>query len=654
MTSEAPAAATAEKKTLIDGNPRGRVYEALALHEAAQRKRDADARAAAVTGEGTAITTPAPVAEDIGEIAVIQDTGDLILPLNPYDVRSTGLRFTRNGSSYTLSKIDGNFRTTLGNRVTLTDDDSSAGAIPFSFPFYGTAQATAFVNSDGNITFGEEDRSSTERNVARLLTGPPRVAPFFADLDPSTGTGRIFVNAASDQYTVTWCNVRGFDSTRTVTAQATLFPDGSVEMKYSDAINIGDSVVGISPGHTAEVALVDLSNGSGSGSGAIAERFAQANSLDTFAVAKKFYASHPDNYDQILLWTDQPLIRDAFAYELTVANEVRGIGQDIYDLSSSLGSAGRVRSLVVMDWVGKYPEDPLTKFLGENNTVSVLGQEVGHRWLAYFEFRDHTGTRSDALLGRDQAHWSFFFDSDASVMEGNDIEDLGGGQFRTTDAVKRFSRLDQYAMGLISASSVPTFFYVQNPVSTKNAGDRAVSGSDLHRHAPRRADRRRGRDPWRAHSLRRHFLEGPSPGVYPGRLRRPHDRCGTGRQSGQNPPAVGDVLPAGNRRADDGEYPPALIVRLLVLLQEVRSSGGTRFSPGLLISCEGHARGAAISSQAWKWLRGPVVHKGRRSRGISGSPRPRGGDRRRRRSTSASAGRSAVISAGASAAYGPG
>ena len=44
-----------------------------------------------------------------------------------------------------------------------------------------------------------------------------------------------------------------------------------------------------------------------------------------------------------------------------------------------------------MDWVGKYPEDPTTKFLGENNTLSVLGQEVGHRWLAYLEFRDHTG-----------------------------------------------------------------------------------------------------------------------------------------------------------------------------------------------------------------------------------------------------------------------
>jgi hypothetical protein len=275
---------------------------------------------------------------------------------------------------------------------------------------------------------------------------------------------------------VTWCGVRGFDSVRLVTAQATLFPDGSIEMKYGETINIFDSVVGLSPGHTGEVALLDLSNGAGSGAAAIAERFAQANSIDTFAVAQKFYATHPDSYDQILIWTDQPLIKDAFAYELTVANEVQGLGLDIYDLSQSLGSAGRVRSLVVMDWIGKYPEEPSTKFLGENSTLSVLGQEVGHRWGAYLEFRDHNGQRSDALLGRDLAHWSFFFDSDASVLEGNDIEDLGGGQFRTTDAVRRFSRLDQYAMGLIPPSLVPTFFYVENPVSTRERDDGPAVG----------------------------------------------------------------------------------------------------------------------------------------------------------------------------------
>src|SRR5262249_34548800 len=241
-----------------------------------------------------------------------------------------------------------------------------------------------------------------------MLAGPPRVSPFFADLDPTTGTGKIFVNAASDQYTVTWCSVRGFDSARTTTVQTTFLPDGSVEMKFGDTITITDSIVGISPGHTGDVALVDLTTGNGSGSGAIAERFAAAVSIDTFAAAQKFYQSHPDNYDQILLWTDQRLITDAFAYEITVANEVRGIGQDIFDFSRSRGTGGRLRSLVVMDWLGKYPDDPRTKFLGENNTLSVLGQECGHRWLAYVHFRDRAGANSKALLGRDDAHWSFF------------------------------------------------------------------------------------------------------------------------------------------------------------------------------------------------------------------------------------------------------
>ena len=467
---------TEDKKKVVDGDPRGRVYEALALHEDAVARREARARTALVqrdeTGAGrTAITAPAPVGEDVGDVAVINDTGDLVLPQNNYDVRSTGLRFTRNGNSYTLSHIDGNFRGALGNRVTLSDDDSANVNIPFSFPFYGAGQTAAFINSDGNITFGEEDKSSTERNVARLLTGPPRVAPFFADLDPTQGTGKIFVNAAADQYTVTWCNVRGFDSTRVVTTQATLLPDGSVELKYGDTINLGDSIVALSPGHTGTFTAVDLSTSTASSAGAIGERFAQSSSLDTVAVSKKFYSTHPDSFDQILMWTDQPLVRDAFAYEVTVANEVRGLGQDIYDLSTSFGSGGRLRSMVVMDWIGKYPDDPTQKFLGENNTLSVLGQEVGHRWLAYVDFRDRTGARSDALLGRDLAHWSFFFDSDASVMEGNDIEDQGGGQFRTVDAVKRYSRLDQYMMGLIPPSLVPTFFYVESPSSNKQRGD---------------------------------------------------------------------------------------------------------------------------------------------------------------------------------------
>ena len=60
-------------------------------------------------------------------------------------------------------------------------------------------------------------------------------------------------------------------------------------------------------------------------------------------------------------------------------------------------------------------------------------------------------------------------------MEGNDIEDLGGGSFRTTGAVQRYSRLDQYAMGLVPPSQVPSFFYVESPVNV--AGGREADSA---------------------------------------------------------------------------------------------------------------------------------------------------------------------------------
>lgn len=458
--ADAPIASTAPitKGRAFDPPPRWRVLESLWIHEqAAERRRT--------------VTTLGPVAattSDVGDIAVLRDEGDLILPANSFDLKGIGLRFTRNSQNgYDVRQADAAFRTALGNRVTLTDDDSVRADVAFSFPFYGGSERAAFVNSDGNITFREGDNASTDRSVGRLLTGPPRVAPFLADLDPSAGGG-VFINAASDQYTVTWCNVRGFDSSNTTSVQATLLPDGVIELKYASGITLPEAVAGVSPGRTSAFRAVDLSaqGPTGGGSAAVGERFAQNPDLDVVSAAAAFYRTHPDSYDQLVIWTDTSVVSgDAFAFESTIANEIQGIGVDIYDLSRQFGSAGRLRSFTMMDRLGKYPDDPTTRVLGENNTLSVLGQEAGHRWLAYFNFRDHTGQQSEELLGRDLAHWSFFMDSDASVMEGNDIENLGGGSFRTVGAVRRYSKLDQYAMGLLSPAEVPTFFYVQSPVN---------------------------------------------------------------------------------------------------------------------------------------------------------------------------------------------
>jgi len=252
----------------------------------------------------TALATP-PRAQDAGEIAVLQDEGDLVAPPNPFDLTGRGLRFAPNGADgYDVSAVDGTFRQMLGDRLSLGDDDG-------------------------------------------------------------TETGLAF----------------GFDKPETTTVQIAPLPDASVEVKYGTSIGLGDAVVGLSPGRTATFSPVDLSaaGSSGAAGAALGERFARFNQLDIVALSRKFYATHGDLYDQLVVWTDASYVQEAFAYEVTVANEIQGIGVDVYDLATEYGSAGRMRSLVMMDVLSKYPADPSQSLLGANSTLSLMGQETGHR-----------------------------------------------------------------------------------------------------------------------------------------------------------------------------------------------------------------------------------------------------------------------------------
>ena len=405
--------------------------------------------------------------DDEGEIALLQNEGDLFRASNIYDLRDVTLRFAANDDGgYDVTHVGAaTWRSPLGESLTLGDDDSAPLALKFEFPFYAATHDGAFINSDGNITFEEGDSASTARGVSRLLSGPPRVALFLSDLDPSAGGG-VYSQSGADAVTVTWCDVRGFESQSTTTVQVSLLSTGVIEMTFDPDVGLGEAIVGVSPGRTTAFESVDLSDtaGAAGGAAAVGERFALRGELDTVAVAQKFLQSHPDAYDQIVIWTDQPILFDAFAYEVTVGNLIQGIGQAIYDIPADFGS-DTLTSIVVMGWLGKYFDDPEKKVSGENTTLSLLGHETGHRWLAFMDFSDHDRERSSALLGRQQAHWSFFFDSDASVMEGNDIEDLGGGSFRTVAAVEGYSALDQYAMGLRHDHEVPAFFHVEAPTN---------------------------------------------------------------------------------------------------------------------------------------------------------------------------------------------
>lgn len=456
-SSTAPTESAVQKRGLLDHDDRWSHLDSLWAHRAA------------VAHGRLATLSPATSrrALDMGDIAVLQDAGDIVTRANAMDLGDAGVRLTPNGGGYDVTRIAYGFRQPLGARLTLGDDDTRDVALPFAFAFFGTAYDRVFINSDGNLTFGAGDSASTERSISRLLTGSPRIAPFFADLDPSTG-GSVVSYADAGVFTTTWCGVREFGRMTTATAQVTLLPDGAIEIQISQRTTARSAIVGVSPGATTEFTPVDLSaNATVSGRpGAIGEQFTTSSSLDLVAASQKFYLTHPDEYDNLIFFTDTSLVSDAFAFEVSVANSIEGLNLPRFDQSTEYGSGGHLQSVVNMDALTKYPDDPLEKFFGENSTVSVLGQEVGHRWLAFLTFRDSRFARpSTALLGRDQAHWSFFFDSDASVLEGNDIVEVGDGTFRTEAAVQRYSLLDQYAMGLVDQTEVPPFFYVENPTN---------------------------------------------------------------------------------------------------------------------------------------------------------------------------------------------
>lgn len=439
----------------LDPDPRGRHLDSVWKHRAAASQR--------VRGIDPPVETPPPP----GEIAVLQDTGELMTRSNPLDLRDAAIRFTPNASGgYDALPAAYGFRRPLGDALTLTDDDTREVTLPFGFTFFNQRYDRVFVNSDGNLTFTESDTASTERSVGRFLSGPPRIAPLFTDLDPSR-SGRVLTSGDSSAFSVTWCSVRAYGLFTAATIQLTLHAGGDIELQVSSLTSIREAVVGVSPGRTSDFVIADFSRASGTagGSAALGESFMTGSGLDVIGVMRRFFTTYPDEYDNVFIFTDEPLLSDTFAYELSVSNNISGLGLPMFDYSADYGTAGRLQSVCNMDGLSKYPDDPRAKFLGENTTLSIMGQEFAHRWLAFLQFRDHNSRVSRAMLGRDSAHWSFFFDSDASVLEGNDIADLGGGLFSTQAAVERFSLLDQYAMGLVDQTQVPPFFYVQSPTN---------------------------------------------------------------------------------------------------------------------------------------------------------------------------------------------
>ncbi|MCS6886067.1 MAG: Ig-like domain-containing protein [Acidobacteriota bacterium] len=196
----------------------------------------------------------------------------------------------------------------------------------------------------------------------------------------------------------------------------------------------------------------------------------QRNDLTDFGarVAKRFFQRHPDQYDILVtfaetLYPTPTAGLNILAYNVPIVNQTMGLGMEVGAFNGgpqAYGSSGRLKNFINMNRLLMYPANPSQSAYLTNSTLDILSHEVGHCWGAFYHF-DDSGVTSNELLGRQLAHWSFFFNSDASFLEGNRYLDLGSGRFRTIAATSTYNELDRYGIGVLSAPS--PVYVISNP-----------------------------------------------------------------------------------------------------------------------------------------------------------------------------------------------
>jgi len=456
------------------GTTRETPNETLFLHRQAVRAR-------AARSIKPLAAAAASANRDIGNIAIIEDTDGVVERVNPFgNLDHNTLTFTPsapNAAQYRYSVAQEGYDAGAASQGTplaaLDDDDTRMVGLPFAFPFFGAAYNQVYVNSDGNLTFTVGDFASTDRSLGRMTAGPPRISPLFDDLNPAQTAGGVRVFADSSRVVVRWVNVPEYSQYGTgplQTFQVSLYPDGRIQFSYN-GINASSAVVGIAPGNLkGSTTLVDFrTDPSGDYSAAVAERFGNTLGIDIVTVAQQFYQTHEDAYDYLVIYNNMgiPSMPGAVAYESTVRSSGTGYGYPVQDAGQQYGSASRLQSVINMGQLDEYPVDPTQlvplRASAGDTPITILGHETGHLFLALASVTDPNDPSSQPMLGWGGVHWSFVYDSEASLVEGERIADHGAGvspRFVTTDTVQGYSPLDQYLMGFRPAEQVPDTFLV--------------------------------------------------------------------------------------------------------------------------------------------------------------------------------------------------
>jgi hypothetical protein len=185
-------------------------------------------------------------------------------------------------------------------------------------------------------------------------------------------------------------------------------------------------------------------------------------------VAQEYFKTHGDNIDFLVMFsTFDYAMPDSSTqgFYTAVKNNTQGINQPLFDNSSLYGSNSKLQGTIDMGNVSTLAVTPYSEQL--NQTLTVLSHELIRRFGAYVRYKLLDNSLSTALLGKDNAHWSYLLDSQGSVMYGNGWKDNGDGSFTSTTTQNSYSQLDLYLMGMIPKEQVPSMLLINNPAIDK-------------------------------------------------------------------------------------------------------------------------------------------------------------------------------------------
>ena len=164
-------------------------------------------------------------------------------------------------------------------------------------------------------------------------------------------------------------------------------------------------------------------------------------------ITRRFYQVFQDSYDSIGITTASPRLTTATsaAFHWRVKNDIKGIGQSLFDGSASYGSAGRLSGI-------EY-------FAGATMTSSrSVAHETAHRWAAFIDWgkllgialAGHQPSAHDPLMTGGETRMGAVLDGTRRVANA-----AGGWTIERTPAPILFHPYTLYAMGLLAPEAVP-------------------------------------------------------------------------------------------------------------------------------------------------------------------------------------------------------